>query len=405
MTVRTKRSGQITLAALVIAVIGAAIFFAWRKPAVPVDLATVDRGAMAVTIDDEGETVVHDVFVVSAPIAGRLMRIDLEPGDDVERRKTILAYILPAEPGLLDTRTRAEALAREKMFSAQLSASKARVEQTLAERTLADRDLLRAQELGARGFATLASVDGARMRHDRAEAALVEARNVLAAARQQLTAARAALIAPEGDDGSASKGVAVTAPVNGTVLRVRQKSEAPVASGTPLVDIGDPTTMEVVADILSSEAVKVADNARVDIVKWGGAKPLRGKVRRIEPTGFTKVSALGVEEQRVNIFITITDPYPLWRRLGHGYRVQVQIETWSKQDAIRVPVSALSHRANGWTAYVAEKGRAHLKPVQIGHINDEFGEVVGGLKVGEQVILHPGDSISENRLISARSAS
>lgn len=404
MTVRAKRSGQILLAAIVIAVIGAAIFLALRKPTVSVDLATVDRGAMAVTIDDEGETVVHDLFVVSAPISGRLMRIDLEPGDAVERRKTILARILPTEPGLLDTRTRTEALAREKMYDAQLKASQARVEQALAERTLADRDLERAQELGARGFATRASVDGARMRHDRAEAALIEARNAVTAARQQMNAARAALIAPKGDDGLGANGVDVTAPVNGTILRIRQKSEAPVASGTPLIDIGDPATMEIVTDILSSNAVKIADDARVDIVKWGGAKPLRGKVRRIEPAGFTKVSALGVEEQRVNVFVSITDPYPLWRRLGHGYRVQVQIVTWSKPDAIRVPVSALSHRTNGWVVYVAEKGRAHLKAVEIGHLNDEYGEVLGGLKAGDQVILHPGDSIDENSPISARPA-
>jgi len=401
----SRRAGPVIITIVMMIIVGTAIFLAIRKPAVSVDLGIVTRGPMAVTIDDEGEAIVHDVFVVSAPLNGRLLRIDLEPGDPVKRNSTVVARILPAEPAFLDVRSRASAEAQERMYASQLASSRARVNQALAERALADRDLQRVQDLNKRGFSTQAALDAARMRHDRAEAALAEARSAVAAAGHQLNAARAALISPSAVADGGGAGVVVTAPVSGTVLRIRQKSEALVTSGMPLIEIGDPEQMEIVTDLLSTEAVKVAVGAAVEIDKWGGSQPLHGKVRRVDPSGFTKVSSLGVEEQRVNVYIDITDPHSVWQKMGHGYRVIVRIASWSNADVLRVPVSALFRQQNGWATFVVQKGRAHLVPIEIDHLNDEVAEVRKGLSQGDRVILHPGDTIKEGRKVVERQLS
>ena len=397
----TRRTGQWIIAAMVALVLAAAIFVALHQPATPVDLAAVTRGPMAVTIDDEGETVVHDIFTVAAPLGGYLRRIELEPGDPVTRHQTALAHIVPGDPGFLDARSQAEAMAQEKISGADLAAARARIAQARAERALADRDLARLEALSRRGFSTRATLDAARARHDKAEAALIEAGSSATSAAYRLKSARAALISPTAD-ASGRTGVAITAPVSGKVLRVRQKSEGPVSAGTPLVDIGDPAAMEIMVDLLSTDAVKIAEQAPVLIDKWGGTNPLHGKVRRIEPAGFTKFSALGVEEQRVNVFIVLTDPPALWRRLGHGYRVLVRIETWSRPNILRVPVAAIFRIGNDWNVFVVRHGRARRVPVGIGHLNDLFAEIQSGLQSGDQIILHPGDTITDGRRVTAR---
>lgn len=402
-----RRTGQYTILILMIAVIAGAIFLALRKPVLLVDAAPVTRGAMAVTIDDEGETRVHDVFTVAAPLSGRLLRITLEPGDKVLRGKTIIARIVPATPSFLDQRSEAVGQAQEQTALANVASSRARVNEARAERALADRDLRRLQALNEQGFTTQAALDAARMRHDRAEAALSEAHSAVDAAQHQLTAARAALVPPSEDGAAGAGGVAVMAPVSGDVLRVVQKSETFVPSGAALVEIGDPEKLEVVTDYLSSDAVNIAIGADVDIDRWGGSRPLRGKVRRIDPSGFMKVSALGVEEQRVNVTIDIVEPYAVWKRLGHGFRVITRIRAWSSADALRVPVSALfRQQGNGaegsWAVYAIRKGRAVLTTVALGQINDEVAEVRTGLKAGDRVILHPGDTISDGRRVRER---
>lgn len=397
----TRRTGQWIIAGVIVLVLAAAIFIALHKPATLVDITTVKRGPMTVTIDDEGETVVHDVFTVAAPLSGYLRRIELEPGDAVIRHQTQIAHIVPGDPGFLDARTTAEAMAQEKASTADLASARARIAQALAERALANRDLARIEELSRRGFSTRATLDIARARNDKAEAALIEARSSATSAEYRLKAAGAALISPNADTSNRT-GIAITAPVNGKVLRVRQKSEGPVAPGTPLVDIGDPTEMEIVVDLLSTDAVRISEQASVLIDKWGGPKPLNGKVRRIEPTGFTKFSALGVEEQRVNVFITLTDPPALWRRLGHGYRVLVRIETWSRPDILRVPIAAIFRLGSSWSVFLVREGQAWRVPVGIGHLNDQFAEVLSGLNPGDRVILHPGDTITDGRRVTAR---
>ncbi len=397
-----RRIGPWIIGLATLLAVAGAVFLALREPPVPVDLASATEGPMMVTIYDEGEARVRDVFIVSAPLTGRLLRVDLEPGDPVARNKTVVARMVPAEPGFLDARSRAQAQAQEQALAAQVTSSLARIEQAQAEQKLADLDLGRMQSLKARGFASQATLDAARMRHDRAEAALLEARSAAASARYQLSAARAALMGPSLADGGNTRGVAVTSPVSGTLLRVRQESEAMVASGTPLLEIGDPQAMEVVTDLLSTDAVGIAPGAAVEIDNWGGPRPLRGKVRNIEPSGFTKVSSLGVEEQRVNVHIDLVDPRATWERLGHGYRVVVRIERWGSPKVLRVPVSALFRQQNRWAVFTVSDGRARLTPVTIDHLNDEQAEVLKGLSAGDRVILHPGDKIVDGRRIMER---
>jgi HlyD family secretion protein len=397
-TSHQRRAGQWTILLVMLAVIAGAVFLALHQPALLVDAAPVTRGPMAVTIDDEGETRVHDVFTVAAPLSGRLL---LEPGDAVLRGQTIVARIVPATPSFLDNRTEAVGQAQERASLANVATSRARVAEARAERALADRDLRRMQALNQQGFTTQAALDAARMRHDRAEAAVVEANSAVDAAQHQLMAARAAL-APPSEDGQASSGIAVMAPVSGNVLRVVQKSETFLPSGTALVEIGDPRKLEIVTDYLSSDAVNIAIGADVDIDRWGGSRPLRGKVRRIDPAGFMKISALGVEEQRVNVTIDIVEPYAVWQRLGHGFRVITKVRAWSSANALRVPVSALFRQQGHWAVYAIRKGRAVLTAVALGQINDEVAEVRNGLVVGDRVILHPGDTISDKRRVRER---
>lgn len=386
-------TGPRLIGALVLLALALAIAIALRQPPVPVELGEVTRGPLTVTVDDLGETRVKDLYVISAPVTGELLRVPLKPGDEVVARATLLGRIRPAEPAPIDARTTAQAEANVRALTAELSAAGARVRQGRAELTLAERELARVSELATRGFVSQANVDRARMARDRAVAAIAEAGESAAAVRQSLAAARAALIVP----GTAAPGrgsVAVVSPVSGHVLRVPQESERVVIAGTPLVEIGDPERIEMVTDLLSADAVRVRPGAAVLIEEWGGERPLQGRVRLVEPYGFLKVSALGVEEQRVNVVIDFVEPSQAWARLGHGYRATVRIAVWSAPDVVRVPVSALFRSAGQWSVYVASvDGRAVLRAVEVGPMNDELALVRRGLAPGERVILHPSDRV------------
>jgi HlyD family secretion protein len=252
-----------------------------------------------------------------------------------------------------------------------------------------------------RGFATRAALDRAMAALAQAQASLAEAIRATDAARHDRDAARARLISPTSGRSSA-KFLEVRAPISGTVMRLPRESEANVAAGSPLIELGDPRNLEIVTDLLSADAVRIKPGASVSIENWGDSKPLHGKVRRIEPFGFTKISALGVEEQRVNVIIDITDPSALWARLGHGYRVIVRIAEWESPDSLQVPVSALFRDKGAWAVFVAEGGKARLAPVRIGRMNDETAEVLEGVESGKTVILHPSEKISDGTLIKER---
>lgn len=381
--------------------VAVAILFAMREPAVEVELAKVMRGPLTVTVDDLGETRVHDLFVVSAPVTGQLQRVPLKPGDQVVPNSTVLARILPVQPDPLDPRSYAQALAAVRTATAQLAAARSRIAEASAAQTLVEREFDRVAQLAGRGFVSRTRVDEARAARDRSRAAAAEARQSADAAASDLAAARAALM-HSSTRPSGARAVAVTSPVRGFVLTVPQESERVVAAGTPLVQVGDPDRLEIVTDLLSADAVRVSTGAPVLIEDWGGERPLKGRVRLIEPFGFTKISALGVEEQRVNVVIDFAEPRDAWRRLGHGYRATVRIQTWSAPDAIKVPISALVRQGEGWSVFtVDERGRARQVALDLGPMNDREALVRRGLSAGERVIVHPGDRVEDGVRVSA----
>lgn len=396
-------TGPRVIGGLLLAALALAIFFALREPAVPVEIAQVGRGPLTVTVDDEGETRVADLYVVSAPIAGRLLRVPLKPGDPVVAGKTVLARLQPVDPDLLSSRRYAEARGTIRSLEAQRASAEARVREVRAARQLALLDFSRAEQLSRQGFVSRATLDRARATRDQSRAAVAEAEQAVDALHHELEVARAQLITP-GSGGSGLGAVTVTSPVGGTVMRVPQESERVVLSGTPLVEIGDPDRLEIVTDLLSADAVRVRKGALVLIESWGGDAPLKGRVRLVEPFGFTKFSALGVEEQRVNVVIAFAEPRAAWARLGHGYRVIVRIVVSSTSDAVRLPLGALFRTGNRWSVFVVDgEGKARLVHVGIGRMNDEMAEVLKGLRPGQKVIVHPGDQVVDGRRVEQRS--
>jgi HlyD family secretion protein len=390
--------GPRLLGALVIITIAGAVWFLLREPAIPVDLATVSRGPMAVSIDDLGETRVRDLYTVSSPVSGELLRITLKPGAAVVQGRTVVAEVQPMQPGPIDSRSYSQSLATISGLEAQTAAAGARVREAQASAGLATADMARVSKLVAQGFVTQARLDQARAELLRSRAAVAEAAQAHDAAKHALQAAKAAL--GDGSGAPAGRLIRITAPVTGTVLRVLQESRRPVAAGTALLELGDPDRLEIVADLLSADAVRVRPGAAALIEAWGGERPLRGIVRVVEPFGFTKVSALGVEEQRVNVTIDLTEPRVAWQRLGHGYRVTVHIAQWSAPDVLQVPLGALFRKGSGWAAYVVDgRWRARQQAVRIGHSNDDVAEVLDGLTAGQQVIVHPTDKLSDGRVV------
>jgi len=394
-------TGPRIIGALILVALAVAIGFAMRTPPVGVELGEVTRGPLTVTIDDLGETRVTNLYVVSAPVTGELLRVPLKPGDRVVARATILGHVQPLSPAPLDARNVAQNEANVRALTAQLAAARARVGEAQAEQRLAERDYARVNALAGRGFVSQANADRSRTARERARAAATEAAQSAEAARHSLEAARAALILPGGQS-SGRGAVAVTSPVSGYVLRVPQESERVVVAGTPLVEIGDPDRLEMVTDLLSADAVQVRPGAAVLIEDWGGERPLHGRVRLVEPFGFTKISALGVEEQRVNVVIDFAEPRQALARLGHGYRATVRIAIWSAPNLARVPISALFRAEGRWSVFVMDNDRrARLARVEVGHMNDEQAEI-RGLQPGTRVILHPSDRIREGVAVRAR---
>jgi HlyD family secretion protein len=398
---RYFRPGPTVLVLLIAAIVAAALYLSIRKPPYQVDLAPVTRGPLTVTIDDEGETRVHDLYVVSAPINGRVLRIELEAGDPVVAGETVVARMVPADSDFLDPRSEARVREQVRALDDVVASSASRVAQARAARTLALQEQGRINALFKRGFATRASLDRANAAVAEANAGLSQASQSAEAASHDRDAARANLMTPRG--GSApGKVLAVRSPVSGTVMRLPRESETTVLAGAPLIELGNPRDLEIVTDLLSADAVRIKPGASVRIENWGEAKPLKAKVRRIEPYGFTKISALGVEEQRVNVIIDITDPPAVWGRLGHGYRVIVRIAEWESPDSLQLPVSALFREKGAWAVFAVEGGKARLMPVQVGRMNNETAEVLGGIAKGAEVILHPSEKITDGARVARR---
>ena len=367
----------------------------------PADFATVERGRLRVTIDEEGETRVRDRFVVSAPLAGRVLRIELEPGDPVIAGDTVLATFQPSDPVLLDARSRAEAEARVKAADAALGSAGADLDRARAELKKAEADLERARRLAGEEIVSAEQLEAAELDYDTRLKAVRAAEFAMRTSAYDLEVARASLVEPGAGDGSREP-ILIRSPVNGTVLRRLRESEAVVPAGEPLLEVGDPADLEIVSDLLSTDAVKVRRGQKVLIEQWGGERPLHGVVRRVEPSGFMKVSALGVEEQRVNVIVDFEDPREAWQTLGDGFRVEVRIVTWEQDDVLTVPTSSLFRQGEGWAVYAVEDGKAVLTPVEVGRRNGLAAQVQDGLDEGRQVIVHPSDAIADGVKVEQR---
>lgn len=395
-------TGPRILLALIVVALAVAVYVATRVPPVEVEAGSVTRGPMTVTVDDLAETRVRDLYTVSAPVGGELLRVPLKPGARVIAGVTVLARIKPPEPAPLDARTVAQIEGNVATLEAQADAADAQTEAARTAVTLSSRQFARLTTLYGRGFVARAALDEAEAARDRANAGLRSARRAAEAAHEAVRAARAGLIPPQA--GGAGRGIVdVRAPVSGFLLSVPQESARVVLAGTPIAAVGDATQIELVTDLLSADAVEVQPGAAVSVEDWGGARPLVGRVRLVEPYGFLKVSALGVEEQRVNVVIDLLDPPSVWARLGHGFRATVRITVWSANDRVRVPVGALFRKGDQWQVFrISSERRVGAVTVKVGHMNADWAEILAGLAAGDRVVLHPGDKVADGTRIAVR---
>lgn len=384
----------------VLALIGAGLAVAWalRPQPVPVELARVKRAPLSLTIQEAGVTRVKDRFVVSTPVTGSLSRLAYEPGDDVREGDT-LAEIAPVSSPLLDERTRAEAEARLDAASSALGQTRAQVARATAARDQADQELGRTRRLTQSGALSPQALEQAeflaKMRGEEL-ASSVFAEKI---AKEELRIARVSL--GRGGQGAArERHIDVLAPASGRVLRVHQKSAGVVQAGTALVEVGDPRALEVVVDLLTTDAVSVAASTKVSIEGWGG-EALNGRVSRVEPSGFTRPSALGVDEQRVNVIVALTDPSERWATLGDGYRVEAKLLLWHSDSVLQVPSGAVFRRGNGWAVFRLRGDEVNLASVQTGHRGEVAIEILSGLAPGDQVVVHPGDRIKDGVRVKA----
>jgi HlyD family secretion protein len=358
----------------------------WPKP-VPVELVGVQTGRLRTAVTEEGQTRIKHRYLVSAPVTGQLHRITLDPGDEVRVGETVLAVIEPLSPALLDARSRQLAEARRDAAAEQ-------VERARAARRYATSELQRFERLFAEKTVSIQELEVVQWR---VEAATRE-QGAAEGSLREAEAAIAEFASPAGTPGTRAL-TEVKAPATGRVLRVIDDSARVVTAGQPLLELGDPAELEVVIDVLSRDGAAITPGTLVELDHWGGPDVLQAKVRLVEPAAFTKVSALGVEEQRVNVIADLVTPLEQRRGLGDAFRVEARIITWETEQAVKVPAGALFRRGADWVAFVAREGRAELRPVKVGRTSGTEMQILEGLNPGDSVILHPGDRIRDGQRI------
>jgi HlyD family secretion protein len=394
---RAARHALFAISALAAAFVAV---YAFRPRPVPIDLGWVTRGPLRVEVRESGMTRLEDRYLVSAPVTGELLRLKLEANDAVAAGQAV-AEIVPTAVPLLDVRTRAEAEAR---LGAALSAARRAEAETARAATaneLAERELARTRALAAAGAVTARDLDQgeftARLRSDELASALLASQ----VAREEVRVARAALARQQNGDES-KRPFVVTAPVSGHVLRVHRESAGVVAMGAPLLEVGDLDGLEVVVDVLTTDAVRVSPGTPASIEGWGGEQPLSGRVRKVELAGFTRPSALGVDEQRANVFIRFSEPRAVRAALGDGYRVEVRLVLWEAKDVVKLPQGAVFRRGDGWAAFRIEDGIARRVPVVIGQRGETEVEILAGLEPGDGVAIAPSDRVDDGVRVAAR---
>lgn len=403
-----SRFRRFSLVLLGLAIVAAIAYGLIPEP-IEVDLARAGEGYIRVTVDEDGKTRIREKYVVSAPLAGRVLRIDMDPGDEVRAGHTLLATIEPKDPELLDARTIAEAEARVKAAEATLEKMEPLLAEAAASQQFAESELKRVIDARHRNPQAVseAEVESKELNYQTQTALLHTAQQNKEIARYELDQARAALMRsrpPSENPAPANNGwnFPIRSPIDGRVLRVFQESSAVVTAGTPLLEVGDPTDLEVEVDVLSRDAVKIHPGALVLLEHWGGDHVLQGRVKRVEPSAFTKVSTLGVEEQRVYVIVTLVDPPQEREELGDGFRVEARIVVAEAADVVKIPTSALFRVDEDWAVFQDVDGVARQQIVQIGLQNGLEAEIVSGLFAGDPVIMHPGDDVAEGTRIRER---
>lgn len=399
----TANSKRIVVWAAIIGFIVIALALSFAPRPVTVDLVDVQPGALVVTLDEEGETRVHDVYTLSAPVAGRVQRIERHVGDPVMADATVLAQIEPGDPTFLDPRGEAQARAAIQAAEAARDLAAAAVKDAEAQYEFARSEYARMQELIVEGSVSKRDLDSAERDFKARRAGLDTARAAQQVRSYELELARAQLVSPLQTQGTGEhcECIPITSPVSGRILKIADRSERIVREGEMLMQIGDSTDLEIVVDYLSMDAVRIETGQRVIIDNWGGAEPLEGRVRLVEPFGFLKVSALGIEEQRVNVIIDFSSDEG-WERLGHGYQVESKVVLWDADDILTVPLTALFRDGENWALFVEEDGRARLRHVKVGQRNGIIAEIRDGLKSGERVVAHPSDRVINGIRIASR---
>ncbi|MGB5441689.1 MAG: HlyD family efflux transporter periplasmic adaptor subunit [Gammaproteobacteria bacterium] len=398
MTIPLRQHPVVTLVAVLI--IALLVWGFWPQP-VLVEAVEVKRAALSVTIEEEGRTRVINRYVIAAPVDGVACRVDLDVGDAVEKGKVLLG-ITPLQSQVLDSRSRAQAMAQVSAAEAALRAAKEQARAATASAQLAMTELNRLRSLVEKGLISREAFNKAETEAQTSAAAKRSAVFNVDVASHELEAAESVLEYSDGTNGEPAERVPVRSPVDGRILKVVRECEGPVRTGEPLLEVGDPGVLEVEVDVLSADAVKVTPGMKVLFDRWGGEQPLQGRVRNIEPVGFTKISALGVEEQRVLIISDFTSAAEQWQRLGDGYRVEARFILWHEDDVLQVPASSLFRYNEGWAVFVIEGNRAVRREVSIGQRNGLSAQVLEGLVAGDVVVNHPGDDVEDGVRIKVR---
>jgi HlyD family secretion protein len=400
MGIWIKRLGLLGLA---LAIAGG-FYFAMREQPVAVDTAIVISGPMKVTIDEEGVTRVKDVYAVSSPIAGHLDRTTLKEGEVVKANETIIASIHPLDPPFLDQRTRAELTAAAQAARSAVALAKVEEQRAQTALELAQSNYQRAAKLAETKTISISQLEQIHSQMQLDKAQVDSARAAIGLRQAELASAKARLQQP-GDQATDTANevccVKITAPIDGVVLKILTRSEQAVLPGTSIAEIGDPKNLEIIVDLLSSDAARIRPGAKVTITDWGGEEDLEGFVRMVEPAAFTKVSSLGIEEQRVNV---VVDPTMVPQSLGHGYRILARLGIWENPNARQVPIGALFRSQGRWSAFVVADGRVTLQQIEIGRMNSVNAEIVDGLDEGATVVLYPNDLLEDGSLVEQRSS-
>jgi len=383
-------------------VVAGLLVYAFRPQPVPVDIAVVTRGPMQVTVRDEGRTRVRNEYVISAPVGGQLLRVEYKPGAEVSAGD-VLARILPSDPSLLDARSRAELQASLRSAEAAFALARAELERAEAQLDFAGMEAERIRTLRSEDVISVEAHDRAELQLRIAEAARETALENTRVREGELSAAEARLMQTDGelvDDFV----VTVRAPTSGRIMSVRQESQSVIQGGAEILMLGDPQDLEIVAEFLSTDAVEIESGAPAFIENWGRDRvPLRGQVRLVEPYGFLKVSALGVEERRVNVIVDFVGSPNEWETLAHGYRVEVAVITWEADDVVQVPVAALFREGDEWAVFRIEGGRVRLNPVEVGRQNGTVAQIISGIDEDASVVLYPSEQLADGVTITDRS--